>query len=167
MNMRDTIRRLTPDTDARLSILGGLTALLTLSVVVMAVMYGPTLTEGGTAAQEVRASAQVDNCRAQFRGHVDITRANLAVVVAEHATVVAEHNTALGEGLEAVVARDDQARDDALARLADLRSEIDSLNVRVDRAAARVQDAARNFQDAANLAAEDRPGFLDRCPTGQ
>lgn len=141
-------------------LLGILTAILTVAIVVMAVLYWPTLS---TRTTEIRDSADLQSCRAQANAAVTEARTEFDVARATRDTAATHLTVLTNEGLVAGVTGDDVTFERILGSLNDARAEVTQAETIVVDATEHLREVSANYKAQVIKSREDPKRFLAEC----
>lgn len=141
-------------------LLGILTAILTVCIVVMAVLYWPTLS---TRTTEIRDSADLASCRAQANAAVTEARTEFDVARATRDTAATHLTVLTNEGLVAGVTGDDATFERILGSLNAARAEVTTAEAVVVDATEHLREVSAAYKAKVIESREDPKTFLAEC----
>lgn len=142
------------------TLIAWLTAIVTVTILVIAVLYWPQVL-GRTG--DIQRNSDLAACRSQANVAVTQARTEFDVARADRDTAATHLNLLVNEGLVAAVTGDDATFDRVVDELVAARAEVMAAENRVVDRTEDLRDAGNRYQALVALSREDPSAFLDWC----
>lgn len=142
------------------TLIAWLTAIVTVTILVIAVLYWPQVL-GRTG--ELQRNSDLAACRSQANVAVTQARTEFDVARADRDTAHTHLNLLVNEGLVAAVTGDDATFDRVVDELVAARAEVTEAEDRVVERTADLRAAGDRYRELVALSREDPAAFLEQC----